>query len=64
MNDFPSVNSVYSQFFGERSNGHKPARSCVQVAALPAGAKFEIEAIAVVLNSSARISRGDERLAL
>jgi len=61
MNDFPSANTVYSRFFGEASGGHKPARSCVQVAALPAGAKFEIEAIAAVMDAQMRISNGDER---
>merc|ERR1712150_248031 len=50
MNDFAAVNKVYSKFFGDDegalSKGHKPARSCVAVAALPAGAKFEVEAVA------------------
>ncbi|RGX55259.1 RidA family protein [Anaerotruncus sp. AF02-27] len=43
MGDFAAVNKIYADFFG----GHAPARSCVQVAALPKGALFEIEAIAV-----------------
>ena len=43
MGDFAVVNKIYADFFG----GHAPARSCVQVAALPKGALFEIEAIAV-----------------
>ena len=38
--DFATVNAVYAAAFGE----HKPARSTVQVAALPAGAQVEIEA--------------------
>lgn len=38
--DFATVNTVYAQVFGD----HKPARSTVQVAALPAGAQVEIEA--------------------
>eukprot|EP01000_Liburna_glaciale_P005602 NODE_5536_length_378_cov_388.428571_g4448_i0.p1 GENE.NODE_5536_length_378_cov_388.428571_g4448_i0~~NODE_5536_length_378_cov_388.428571_g4448_i0.p1 ORF type:complete len:89 (-),score=30.26 NODE_5536_length_378_cov_388.428571_g4448_i0:81-347(-) len=42
MNDFAAVNAVYSDFFGD----HKPARACYAVAALPAGAKVEIEAVA------------------
>lgn len=42
MADFPAVNAVYADFFGD----HKPARSCVAVAALPLGACFEIEAVA------------------
>jgi 2-iminobutanoate/2-iminopropanoate deaminase len=37
--DFPTVNAVYAEAFGE----HRPARSTVQVAALPAGAQVEIE---------------------
>ncbi len=41
--DFAAVNQEYAAFFG----GQAPARSCVQVAALPKGAHIEIEAIAV-----------------
>ena len=41
MDDFVTVNGIYAEFFGE----HKPARSAVQVARLPLGAQFEIEAI-------------------
>ncbi|KAI0789413.1 translation initiation inhibitor [Abortiporus biennis] len=44
MNDFVPVNKIYESFFGN----HKPARSAVQVAKLPLGALFEIEAIASV----------------
>jgi len=40
--DFKAVNDVYATFFTENC----PARSTVQVAALPMGAKIEIEAIA------------------
>ncbi|MDR6227112.1 RidA family protein [Desmospora profundinema] len=43
MNDFQAVNHVYGSFF----ESHLPARSCVQVAALPKGARVEMEAIAV-----------------
>ena len=43
LNDFAAMNKVYSEFFPEAS----PARSTVQVAALPKGAKVEIEAIAL-----------------
>jgi 2-iminobutanoate/2-iminopropanoate deaminase len=43
MGDFAAVNAVYGEFFGE----HKPARATVQVAALPKGARVEIDAIAV-----------------
>jgi 2-iminobutanoate/2-iminopropanoate deaminase len=42
MNDFPAVNAVYERYFGAT----KPARSTVAVAALPKGARVEIEAIA------------------
>jgi 2-iminobutanoate/2-iminopropanoate deaminase len=42
MNDFAVVNDVYARFFDEA----KPARSTVAVAALPRGARIEIEAIA------------------
>ena len=43
MGDFAAVNAIYAQYFP----GEAPARSCVQVAALPKGAPFEIEAVAV-----------------
>lgn len=43
INDFAAINAIYAQRFP----GEAPARSCVQVAALPKGALFEIEAIAV-----------------
>ena len=42
--DFQTVNMVYAQFF----DGDYPARSCVQVAALPMGGLVEIEAVALV----------------
>jgi len=41
--DFPEMNRVYAEFFPERP----PARSTVQVAALPKGASVEIEAVAL-----------------
>ncbi|MDO4269655.1 MAG: RidA family protein [Eubacteriales bacterium] len=43
MNDFAAFNGVYAKYFPENA----PARSCVQVAALPLGAKVEVEVIAV-----------------
>ena len=43
MGEFVRMNSVYSEFFGEEP----PARSAVQVAALPLGGRVEIEAIAM-----------------
>jgi 2-iminobutanoate/2-iminopropanoate deaminase len=40
--DFAAMNEVYATYFPD----NPPARSCVQVAALPKGAKIEIEVIA------------------
>lgn len=42
--DFPKMNETYATYFKEPF----PARATVQVAALPKGAKVEIEAVAVV----------------
>ena len=42
MGDFAAMNAVYAEFFTE---GNYPARSAVQVGALPKGALVEIEAI-------------------
>ena len=42
IDDFASINEVYSQFFSEPF----PARSCFEVAALPKAALVEIEVIA------------------
>ena len=42
INDFAAVNAVYAQYFAQPY----PARSCVQVAAIPKAAKVEIECIA------------------
>lgn len=44
MADFPTVNQVYGGYF----SASKPARATVAVAALPRGARVEIEAIAEV----------------
>jgi len=44
MGDFARMNSVYAEFF----TGSFPARSTVQVAALPKNAAVEIEAVAIV----------------
>ena len=44
LSQFDTVNQVYEQMFGS----HKPARSTVQVAALPKGALVEIDAVAVI----------------
>ena len=43
LGDFAKVNEVYGRYF----TGAPPARATVQVAALPRGAKVEIDAIAV-----------------
>ena len=42
MSDFAAMNAVYAEFFTE---GQYPARSAVEVAALPKGALVEIETI-------------------
>lgn len=42
MGEFGAMNGVYAGFFG----GNPPARSAVQVAALPLGGRVEIEAVA------------------
>ena len=42
LNDFAKVNAIYASFF----SADYPARSCVQVAALPKAALVEIECIA------------------
>lgn len=44
INDFTAVNEVYGQYFTEPY----PARSAVEVANLPKGAKVEIEVIATL----------------
>ena len=41
MNDFAAVNGVYAEYFKEPF----PARSAIQVAALPLGADVEVEAV-------------------
>lgn len=44
INNFGAVNEVYAKFFQKSF----PARAAYQVAALPKGAKVEIEAVAIV----------------
>ena len=44
INDFSAVNEIYQSYFTENF----PARAALQIAALPKGAKVEIEAVAVV----------------
>jgi len=41
LSHFQTVNEIYAKHFGD----HKPARSTIQVSALPRGASVEIEAI-------------------
>jgi 2-iminobutanoate/2-iminopropanoate deaminase len=43
LGDFQAMNAVYAR----RLDGHRPARSTVGVAALPLGARVEIDMIAV-----------------
>ncbi len=45
INDFARMNLIYAEFFSHQP----PARSAVQVAALPKGALVEIEAVAAIL---------------
>jgi len=42
--DFPAFNTTYAGYF----TGDPPARATVQVAALPKGARVEVEAIAIL----------------
>jgi len=44
MGDFKAMNGVYAEFFPAAP----PARSTVQVAVLPMGARIEIEVVAIV----------------
>ncbi len=44
LGNFTTVNAIYDEFFG----ASKPARSTVQVSALPKGANVEIECIAII----------------
>ena len=44
LGDFGAINEVYGSFFGS----NPPARSTVQVAALPLGANIEIEVVAII----------------
>jgi 2-iminobutanoate/2-iminopropanoate deaminase len=43
LGDFQTVNGIYAEVFG---SGTSPARACVQVAALPKGARVEIDCVA------------------
>jgi 2-iminobutanoate/2-iminopropanoate deaminase len=48
INDFTRMNGIYAEFF----KSHPPARSAVQVAALPKGGAVEIEAVALIHSAS------------
>jgi 2-iminobutanoate/2-iminopropanoate deaminase len=50
LREFSLMNTIYSEFF----NSDPPARSTVQVAALPKSAAVEIEAIALVSDSKGK----------
>lgn len=45
MADFAQMNAIYAEYF----SNNPPARSTVEVAALPKGGLFEIEAVAVIM---------------
>jgi reactive intermediate/imine deaminase len=45
INDWPAVNEIYKLYFTDAE--HYPARTAYQVAALPFGARVEIEAVAI-----------------
>ncbi|MDQ6986724.1 MAG: Rid family hydrolase, partial [Mariprofundaceae bacterium] len=42
MADFPALNALYADWLGD----HRPARATVAVAALPLGARVEMDVIA------------------
>ena len=44
MKEFAAMNAVYARYFGDS----RPARTTVQVAGLPKGARVEVDAIALV----------------
>jgi 2-iminobutanoate/2-iminopropanoate deaminase len=46
LSDFPKLNVIYAEAMGD----HRPARSTVEVAALPKGALVEIDFVARVLS--------------
>ena len=48
LSDFSTVNEIYGRWIGDA----RPARSTVQVAALPRGALVEIDLIALIPSSS------------
>jgi len=56
INEFSLMNEVYAQFFKE----NPPARSAVQVAALPLGGRVEIEVVAEACDCNTAENEGCE----
>ncbi len=56
INEFSLMNKVYAQFFKE----NPPARSAVQVAALPLGGRVEIEVVAEACDCNTAENEGCE----
>ena len=56
LGEFARMNAVYATFFPEVP----PARSTVQVAALPAGGRVEIEAVAIACDCGCEGECGEE----
>ena len=48
IQEWPLMNAIYAEYFPEEA----PARSAVQVAALPMGARMEIEVVAIACDCS------------
>jgi len=48
LDAFADINDVYAAFFSDLGNGTVPARTTVGVAALPKGARVEIDALVAV----------------
>lgn len=44
LGNFQTLNTIYAQYFGD----HKPARTTVEVKALPKGAQVEIDLVALM----------------
>ena len=56
LSDFQTVNEIYGSYF----KNQPPARSTVQVSALPKGANVEIEAIAIADNGESSAQTADD----
>lgn len=48
MADYPMMNEIYSGFFAEHTDEHRPARSAMAVSGLPFAAAVEVEAWVMV----------------